>query len=114
MGDGRIGMLGYVGVPPPSPRQRREHHLGFLGGVGVSYITNEVGPDEGLKPAAFLGIVVQVGQANPALSGSAKGERVGPLLSRRSLDDGAFSELIDVFSILRCAAAPPRAKSASR
>ncbi len=76
MGDGRIGMLGYVGVAPTIPvlgSGGNTTSFGFLGGVGVSYITNEVGPDEGLKPAAFLGIVVQVGQANPALSGSAKG-----------------------------------------
>jgi hypothetical protein len=46
--------------------------FGFLGGLGIEYITNQVGPDEGLKPAAFLGVVVQVGQANPSISGSAK------------------------------------------
>jgi hypothetical protein len=76
LGDGRIGMLGYVGIAPTLPvlgSGGNTTSFGFLGGVGVEYITNEVGPDEGLKPAAFLGIVVQVGQANPSLSGSAKG-----------------------------------------
>jgi hypothetical protein len=76
LGDGRIGMLGYVGIAPTIPvlgSGGNTTSFGFLGGVGVSYITNEVGADEGLKPAAFLGIVVQVGQANPSLSGSAKG-----------------------------------------
>jgi hypothetical protein len=76
LGDGRIGMLGYVGIAPTLPvlgSGGNTTSFGFLGGVGVEYITNEVGPDEGLKPAAFLGIVVQVGQANPSLSGSVKG-----------------------------------------
>ncbi|MFO0756112.1 MAG: hypothetical protein U0359_06455 [Byssovorax sp.] len=76
LGDGRIGMLGYVGIAPTIPvlgSGGNTTSFGFLGGVGVSYITNEAGPDEGLKPAAFLGLVVQVGQANPAISASAKG-----------------------------------------
>lgn len=76
LGDGRIGMLGYVGIAPTLPvlgSGGNTTSFGFLGGVGVEYITNDVGPDEGLKPAAFLGIVVQVGQANPSLSGSVKG-----------------------------------------
>lgn len=76
LGDGRIGMLGYVGIAPTLPilgTGGNTTSFGFLGGVGVEYITNEVGPDEGLKPAAFLGIVVQVGQANPSLSGNVKG-----------------------------------------
>ena len=74
LGDGRIGMLGYVGIAPTLPilgSGGNTTSFGFLGGVGVQYITNEVGPDEGLKPTAFLGIVVQVGQANPSLSGGA-------------------------------------------
>jgi hypothetical protein len=37
----------------------------------MSYITNANGPDEGFKPTAFISVVVQVGQANPALSGKA-------------------------------------------
>ncbi len=76
LGDGRIGMLGYVGIAPTLPilgSGGNTTSFGFLGGVGIEYITNEVGADEGLKPTAFLGIVVQVGQANPSLSGSAKG-----------------------------------------
>ena len=39
----------------------------------MEYMINEKGPDEGVKPAAFLGVVVQVGQANPSFSGSAHG-----------------------------------------
>jgi hypothetical protein len=76
LGDGRIGMLGYVGIAPTLPvlgSGGNTTSFGFLGGIGVEYITNDIGPDEGLKPAAFLGVVVQVGQANPSLSGSAKG-----------------------------------------
>lgn len=76
LGDGRIGMLGYVGIAPTLPilgSGGNTTSFGFLGGVGIAYITNDVGADEGLKPTAFLGIVVQVGQANPSLSGSAKG-----------------------------------------
>lgn len=76
LSDGRIGMLGYVGIAPTLPvlgSGGNTTSFGFLGGVGVSYITNEVGPDEGLKPTAFLGIVVQVGQASPSLSGGVKG-----------------------------------------
>jgi len=30
-------------------------------------VANNHGPDEGVKPAAFLSVVVQVGQANPAM-----------------------------------------------
>jgi hypothetical protein len=33
--------------------------------VGVVYVINEKGPDEGAKPAAFLSVLVSVGQANP-------------------------------------------------
>lgn len=76
LGDGRIGMLGYVGIAPTLPilgSGGNTTSFGFLGGVGIEYITNEVGPDEGLKPAAFLGVVVQVGQASPSFSGSVKG-----------------------------------------
>lgn len=76
LGDGRIGMLGYVGIAPTLPvlgTGGNTTSFGFLGGIGMAYITNEVGPDEGLKPTAFLGIVVQVGQANPSLSGSVSG-----------------------------------------
>jgi len=80
LGDGRIGMLGYVGIAPTLPvlgTGGNTTSFGFLGGIGVEYITNEVGPDEGLKPTAFLGIVVQVGQANPSMSGSASGSISG-------------------------------------
>ena len=76
LGDGRIGMLSYVGIAPTLPilgSGGNTTSFGFLGGVGMEYITNEVGADEGLKPTAFLSVVVQVGQANPSFSGSAKG-----------------------------------------
>lgn len=74
LGDGRVGLLGYVGIAPTIPilgSGGNTTSFGFLGGLGLAYITNEAGPDEGLKPAAFLGLVVQVGQATPATSGSA-------------------------------------------
>jgi hypothetical protein len=76
LGDGRVGLLGYVGVAPTIPilgSGGNTTSFGFLGGIGLAYITNEAGPDEGLKPAAFLGLVVQVGQATPTTSGSASG-----------------------------------------
>lgn len=75
LGDGRIGLLGYLGIAPTIPvlgSGGNTTSFGFLAGVGLEYITNESGPDEGLKPAAFLSVVVQVGQANPEFSLSGK------------------------------------------
>ena len=71
LGDGRIGILGYLGIAPTIPvlgTGGNTTSFGFLAGVGLEYITNETGPDEGLKPAAFLSVVVQVGQASPEVS----------------------------------------------
>jgi hypothetical protein len=70
LGDDRIGLLGYVGVAPTIPilgEGGNTTSIGLLGGIGMEYISDANGPDEGFKPAAFLSIVVQVGQANPAL-----------------------------------------------
>ncbi len=67
----RIGLLSYVGVAPTVPilgDGGNTTSIGVLGGIGMSYITRSDGPDEGFKPAAFLSIVVQVGQANPTAS----------------------------------------------
>lgn len=75
LGEGRVGLMGYIGVAPTLPilgSGGNTTSLGFLSGIGVNYITNENGPDEGLKPTAFLAFVVQVGQANPATSLSGK------------------------------------------
>ncbi|MDI1435253.1 hypothetical protein [Polyangium sorediatum] len=75
LGDGRVGLLGYLGVAPTIPvlgDGGNTTSFGFLAGIGLSYITNESGPDEGLKPAAFLSVVVQVGQATPQVSGSSR------------------------------------------
>jgi hypothetical protein len=75
LGDGRIGLLGYLGIAPTIPvlgTGGNTTSFGFLAGVGLEYITNDTGPDEGLKPAAFLSIVVQVGQASPEMSLSGK------------------------------------------
>jgi hypothetical protein len=72
LGESRIGILGYVGVAPTVPilgEGGNTTSIGLLGGVGATYITSANGPDEGFKPAAFLSVVVQIGQANPALSG---------------------------------------------
>ncbi|MEZ4311460.1 MAG: hypothetical protein R3F14_25775 [Polyangiaceae bacterium] len=66
LGDGRVGLLGYVGVAPTIPvlgSGGNTTSVGLLAGIGLEYITNDSGPDEGLKPAAFLSLVVQVGQA---------------------------------------------------
>ncbi len=67
----RVGLLSYVGVAPTVPilgDGGNTTSVGVLGGIGMSYITRSDGPDEGFKPAAFLSIVVQVGQANPTAS----------------------------------------------
>ncbi len=76
LGDGRVGMLGYLGIAPTIPvlgEGGNTTSFGFLAGAGISYISNETGADEGFKPAAFLSIVVQVGQATPGVGGSASG-----------------------------------------
>ncbi|MFO0589978.1 MAG: hypothetical protein U0441_20720 [Polyangiaceae bacterium] len=82
LGDGRVGLLGYVGIAPTIPvlgTGGNTTSVGLLAGVGLEYITNENGPDEGLKPAAFLSLVVQVGQATAGspFSGSASGSASG-------------------------------------
>ncbi|WP_437669843.1 hypothetical protein [Sorangium sp. So ce131] len=71
LGEGRVGLLGYVGVAPTVPilgSGGNTTSFGFLAGIGLEYITNEAGPDEGLKPAAFVSAVVQIGQAAPQVS----------------------------------------------
>jgi hypothetical protein len=68
LGDGKLGLLGYIGIAPTIPvlgAGGNTTSIGFLGGVGVVYVINEKGPDEGAKPAAFLSVLVSVGQANP-------------------------------------------------
>ena len=73
----RVGLLGYIGIAPTIPvlgEKGNTTSVGLLGGVGMSYIFNDVGPDEGIKPAAFVSIVVQVGQATPKLSAGAQGK----------------------------------------
>ncbi|WP_437521465.1 hypothetical protein WME79_29105 [Sorangium sp. So ce726] len=75
LGEGRVGLLGYVGVAPTIPilgSGGNTTSFGFLAGLGLEYITNEAGPDEGLKPAAFVSAVVQVGQAAPQVSTSGR------------------------------------------
>ncbi|WP_437573820.1 hypothetical protein [Sorangium sp. So ce887] len=75
LGEGRVGLLGYVGVAPTVPilgSGGNTTSFGFLAGIGLEYITNEAGPDEGLKPAAFVSAVVQVGQAAPQVSTSGR------------------------------------------
>jgi len=79
LGDDRLGLLSYVGVAPTIPilgEGGNTTSIGVLGGLGIEYITRSAGPDEGFKPAAFLSIVVQIGQANPAL-GSSSGQHFG-------------------------------------
>jgi hypothetical protein len=72
LGDSRIGLLGYVGIAPTVPilgEGGNTTSIGLLGGIGAVYITSANGPDEGFKPAAFLSVVVQIGQASPQVSG---------------------------------------------
>ena len=71
--DQRIGILSYVGVAPTVPilgEGGNTTSIGLLAGLGIEYITNARGPDEGFKPAAFVSVVVQVGQANPSVTGN--------------------------------------------
>lgn len=71
LGDDRLGLLAYVGVAPTVPilgEGGNTTSIGVLGGLGIEYITRTNGPDEGFKPAAFLSVIVQVGQANPSAS----------------------------------------------
>jgi hypothetical protein len=68
LGEDRLGLLTYLGVAPTLPvlgEGGNTTSIGVLGGLGMEYITSSTGPDEGFKPAAFLSIVVQIGQANP-------------------------------------------------
>ncbi len=74
LGEDKIGLMAYAGVAPTLPilgTGGNTTTFGFLAGLGMSYITNSNGPDEGFKPTAFISVVVQVGQANPALAGKA-------------------------------------------
>ena len=73
LGEDRLGLLAYVGIAPTLPvlgQGGNTTSFGFLAGVGLNYLISEKGgaPDEGLKPAAFLSFVVQVGQATPTYS----------------------------------------------
>ena len=55
--DNRVGLLGTSGLAPTLPvlgEGGNTTSLGFLAGIGLEYITNQNGPDEGVKPAAFL------------------------------------------------------------
>lgn len=68
--ESRIGLMAYAGVAPTLPilgEGGNTTSFGFLAGMGMSYITNSNGPDEGFKPTAFISVVVQVGQANPSI-----------------------------------------------
>jgi hypothetical protein len=90
--DDRIGLMGYVGIAPTIPilgEGGNTTNIGVLGGLGMEYITRQNGPDEGFKPAAFLSIIVQIGQANPAVMASG-GERefVGGSYEPRPLPSG--------------------------
>jgi hypothetical protein len=72
LGEDRIGLLAYLGMAPTVPilgSGGNTTSIGLLGGLGLAYVANNNGPDEGVKPAAFLSVVVQVGQANPSISG---------------------------------------------
>ncbi len=70
--DDRVGLMAYAGVAPTLPvlgEGGNTTSFGFLAGAGVNYVMNPAGPDEGLKPTAFLSFVVQVGQASPTPGG---------------------------------------------
>ncbi len=72
LGEDRMGLTTYLGAAPTVPilgEGGNTTSIGLLGGIGLTYVANNVGPDEGFKPAAFVSIVVQVGQANPVVQG---------------------------------------------
>jgi hypothetical protein len=74
--DDRVGLLAYAGLAPTLPvlgEGGNTTSFGFLAGAGVNYVMNAAGPDEGLKPTAFLAFVVQIGQATPAAMGQSFG-----------------------------------------
>lgn len=73
LGQSRIGLTSYLGVAPIVPilgEGGNTTSVGLLGGIGMTYVTQNNGPDEGFKPTAFLSVIVQVGQANPSLQGT--------------------------------------------
>jgi hypothetical protein len=79
LGDSRLGFTSYLGVAPTVPilgSGGNTTNIGLLGGLGMSYVTRSSGPDEGFKPTAFLSVIVQVGQVNPALA-DAEGSHFG-------------------------------------
>jgi hypothetical protein len=81
LGEKRVGLLSYIGIAPTIPvlgEGGNTTSIGVLGGIGIEYITNSDGPDEGFKPAAFLSLVVQVGQANPAAAARSYGAAEEP------------------------------------
>jgi hypothetical protein len=82
LGDGRTGLMGYLGVAPTIPilgEGGNTTTIGLLGGVGLEYITNDAGPNEGVKPALFLSAVVQFGQKTPGIGGSGEVKASGSL-----------------------------------
>lgn len=84
--ESRIGLMAYAGVAPTLPilgEGGNTTSFGFLAGMGMSYITNSNGPDEGFKPTAFISVVVQVGQANPAMQSGPTTAQVSGTYSAR-------------------------------
>jgi hypothetical protein len=70
LGEDRLGLLAYLGIAPTVPilgEGGNTTSIGLLGGLGLAYVANNSGPDEGVKPAAFLSVIVQIGQANPSV-----------------------------------------------
>jgi hypothetical protein len=71
LGDNRLGFTTYLGIAPTVPilgSGGNTTNIGLLGGLGMSYVTRNNGPDEGFKPTAFLSVIVQVGQVNPKMA----------------------------------------------
>jgi len=65
LGENKTGILSYLGVCPTLPilgKGGTTTSIGLLAGGGVSYIFDQYGPNEGFKPSAFAGVVIQIGQ----------------------------------------------------
>jgi len=63
--DYKRGVVSYLGLAPTLPVLGEggvTTRVGLLAGGGMTYIFDDYGPNEGFKPSAFAGLMVQVGQ----------------------------------------------------
>ncbi len=63
--DSKNGILAYVGLMPSLPvlgKGGTTTSIGLLAGLGLTYIMDSAGPNEGFKPALFVAVVIGTGQ----------------------------------------------------